>query len=70
MKVCTKCGREKKDDEFYFRNKSKGTRHSECILCIKSRANLYYEENSERVIEVVKLYRTNNADKISQNNKE
>lgn len=70
MKICTKCEIEKEDDDFYFRNKSKGIRHSECILCIKSRANSYYEENSERAIEVVKLYRMNYADKINQNKKE
>ncbi len=70
MKICTKCGIEKKDDKFYFRNKSKGTRHSECIMCFKDRANLFYEENSEQVIEVVKLYRLNNTDKINQNKKE
>lgn len=70
MKTCTKCKVEKEEKDFYFRNKSKGTRHSECIACIKNRGNLYYEENSVRIIEVAKSYRSNNTDKISQNKKE
>ena len=33
MKTCTKCGKEKRLDEFYFENKSKNKRHSSCAVC-------------------------------------
>ena len=32
-KVCTKCGKELPIEEFNWRNKSKGTRRSECKYC-------------------------------------
>ena len=32
-KICTKCGKELSLDQFNWRNKSKGTRRSECKFC-------------------------------------
>ena len=35
-KICTKCGLEKPLDDFSWRNKSKGTKRSECKVCQSS----------------------------------
>lgn len=44
-KVCYKCEKEKKIDEFLFKNKSKGTRHGACRECFKDIRKESYEKN-------------------------
>jgi hypothetical protein len=45
VKVCTKCGNEKPTEEFYWKNKEKGTRHSRCIPCFLQVNNDLREKN-------------------------
>jgi len=41
------CKIEKNEDEFLFKNKSKGIRHSSCSLCYKSIRKKSYEKNKK-----------------------
>lgn len=45
LKKCTRCGKEKPDAEFYFRNKVTGARHSMCKLCTSLHKKERYAAN-------------------------
>lgn len=45
MKTCYVCKNNKEDDEFLFRNKLKGTRHSACKDCYKIVRKKSYDSN-------------------------
>ena len=62
--MCIKCGEEKIDDDFPFRDKKKGTRRNECRLCIKKYREGYYEQNKEVFLENARQYYEDNRDKI------
>jgi hypothetical protein len=47
MKTCAKCGDEKSDDEFSFKNKKKGTRQSACKDCYSGIMKSHYEDNKQ-----------------------
>ena len=62
---CTKCGEDKKIEEFSFENKNKGTRHSECKECnrkYKKKYNYLFDgdycfcccRNDEQTGEIIK----------------
>ena len=51
-KICSKCKTEKPISEFRFRNKSKGTYHSQCKDCEKQRDKIHYQESKERQVSV------------------
>jgi hypothetical protein len=85
MKICVKCKEEKDENEFPFRDKRKGIRRNECILCTKKyretyyehnklgfleNAKLYYEDNKDKIVKDVRNYRVENKDKISVYKKE
>lgn len=44
-KTCSKCKEPKSIDEFYFRNKTKGTRNHYCIPCLKGYKDAHYRNN-------------------------
>ena len=44
-KRCGKCGKRKALDQFYLKNKAKGTHHSFCKVCFAARHKTYYQEN-------------------------
>lgn len=46
-KVCTKCGKELPIEEFNWRNKSKGTRRSECKYCHSAFMKKQYQYKKE-----------------------
>jgi hypothetical protein len=48
MKTCTVCVLPKDDEEFSFKNKLKGIRHSQCKSCKKQIDNKYYQNNDTR----------------------
>lgn len=48
-KVCTKCKQELQIDDFNWRNKSKGTRRSECKYCHTKYMRELYEQKQEFV---------------------
>ncbi len=48
-KICTKCGVEKPIEEFHWRNKTQGTRRSECKECHNKQVKQRYEENKSQI---------------------
>lgn len=48
-KICTKCGKELPIDQFNWRNKSLGTRRSECKFCHSSYMKNRYQEKKEEI---------------------
>jgi hypothetical protein len=47
-KVCSKCGNEKSyDNDFLWRNKKKGLKHSQCSLCYKETRKSSYGNNRQ-----------------------
>ena len=47
-KICSKCKRELPLDNFRWKNKTLGKRHSQCKDCQKSQEHKHYEESKER----------------------
>lgn len=41
VKRCSSCGQEKSENEFYFSDRSAGTRHNECRVCTAARQRDY-----------------------------
>lgn len=68
MRTCTKCNRQKSEDEFPWKNKSIGRRHSRCKECQKSMSRTWYSDNTSHhklnVKKNNKLYRVRNRDYI------
>jgi hypothetical protein len=56
MRICNVCKEEKEDDNFLFRNKEKGTKHSACSLCYKDIRKRSYEKNKKYYIDKSKRY--------------
>lgn len=48
MKYCSGCEKEKPLDEFYFRNKEKGTRQSRCKICFSDRDQALYRAGKRK----------------------
>ena len=48
-KICTKCGKELPLDQFNWRDKTKGTRRSECKFCHTNYMRQKYQEKKEIV---------------------
>ena len=46
-KLCKKCGIEKSCEDFLWKNKTKGIRHSECGECYKVTRKKSYDSNKE-----------------------
>lgn len=79
MKTCIKCGIEKDDDEFNFRDKKMGIRHNTCKNCVKEYKELnknkikkyqqeydkqYYENNKKDILEYNSNYYKGNKEKV------
>jgi len=56
MKVCTKCGVNKKNKEFYKRNMVKSGLVSACKECLSKRNKIHYQENKEHLKKVRRDY--------------
>lgn len=54
-KTCTKCNTPKPIDEFSFKNKAKGTRHSQCQICAGTAKTLWYRRNRKAHIAANKV---------------
>lgn len=50
-KICTKCGKEKFEKEFAFKNKPKGIRRSHCSECHSTWFKKHYKENKQYYID-------------------
>lgn len=46
--ICTKCGADKSEGEFNWRNKTKGTRRSHCKICTSGWDNNHYAASKTR----------------------
>jgi hypothetical protein len=49
-KICIKCGIEKEDSEFVFRNKKKQIRRTTCKVCLMEYNRKHYKENKSKYI--------------------
>lgn len=47
-KICTKCKRELPIDNFRWKNKSEGCKHSQCKECQKAQERQHYRDSKER----------------------
>lgn len=63
MKVCSKCKQEKELSEF---NKHKYGVTSWCKMCVRERSRKYYEKNSQKIQEKLKVKRVENKNWIQQ----
>jgi hypothetical protein len=61
MKTCIKCGLEKEDVEFFFKNKKKQIRSSTCNVCSMMYAKQHYKENKARYVERAKEFNKRQA---------
>lgn len=50
-KKCGKCQKRKPVDQFYWKDKARGTRHSYCRACFAARHKTYYQENKQYYLE-------------------
>lgn len=50
MRKCGMCSTEKPDEEFAWKNKSKGTRQSHCRDCHKQYRKTHYENNRQKYV--------------------
>lgn len=48
MPSCSRCGEEKPETQFSFRDKVKGVRFKECKTCIRDRQRAHYKANPEQ----------------------
>ena len=48
-KICSKCGRELPLEQFHWRNKTQGTRRSECKECHNTQVKIRYQENKNMI---------------------
>ena len=80
-KICSKCGKEKSVDEFYYRKDSQKYQN-QCKVCLREKSNRYRKENivkelqkqyyiehQEQILEYHKKYRKENVDKIKETRK-
>lgn len=48
MKKCWRCGAEKTEEDFPYRDKEKGIRQTTCKECARAQAKAWYAKNKER----------------------
>ena len=68
MKTCTKCKKDKNENDFAWKNKAKGKKASRCKECQKLISNDWYSKNTKKHLINVKknntLYRDRNRDYV------
>lgn len=64
MKTCTKCGKQKCIEDFPWRNKKLGKKHSYCLTCNKTSLKKHYAENKESYLQRNRLKKIDNQRKI------
>lgn len=48
MKKCWRCGIEKAEDDYPYRDKERGVRQTTCKECARAQAKAWYQKNKER----------------------
>lgn len=51
MKACISCGENKPPEDFYFKNRSKGTLTGKCKLCVNETSREHYRNNKANYID-------------------
>lgn len=68
--ICVKCGQDKSESEFYFKDKTKGRRSTECKSCHRVYRAQYYRDNkvkeSKRAVTRNKKYRDEKRKKLRE----
>lgn len=62
-KICPRCEKEKILEEFSFKNKAKGIRHSHCKQCQRANKKKYWQRNKHRLNKLKRQYRAENYEK-------
>ncbi|MDW0360817.1 hypothetical protein Q8G38_16005 [Halomonas venusta] len=68
LKKCTSCGEIKNFDCFYDSNSSRGGKYCKCAECCREHSRSWYTENRDRSLEIKKVYRKNNTERIKETN--
>jgi hypothetical protein len=66
MKKCKKCGIEKNQSDFYRNTETKDGLEPQCKECRKKHRKKYYEENKDKRNNIIKIWRTNNIEKLRE----
>ena len=66
MKICSKCGVEKDESEFYKKKDCKDGLVPYCKKCHSEKTKKYYFENKNKILAVCKLYRIENYEKVKK----
>ena len=48
MRICTKCGNEKLESDFFIRDSKSRRLHSQCKVCHQTHRKLYYKQHYEK----------------------
>ena len=67
MWACSKCGKNKEETAFSYRDKAKEIRHVQCKSCIKINTSRHYDENKEEYKNRVKNWVKNNNTQKKRN---
>lgn len=65
-RVCSKCRALKAPAEFPFRNKSKGTRHSYCLLCGRGASKDHYANHVPYYVAKARIRRKELSDELNE----
>lgn len=66
-RTCKVCGKSKRLDEFSFRNKTKGVRHSYCLECGCEKIRRHYRENVRYYVKKARTRRRKLAEEVNAN---
>lgn len=70
IKICSRCGEEKKFCEFYNNKKTYDGKRPECKVCSNKQSKLYNQKNKEKVNGIKQKYVDSNKEKVKQSKKE
>lgn len=65
-KICSKCGIEKEFCEFHKSIRSNDGYRERCKECRKVDTTLYYQNNTNKIKEIITKYRKNNPEKVKE----
>src|SRR5687767_10349609 len=64
-RVCTGCNLSKEIAEFPFRNKTRGTRHSYCLMCGRGASKTHYANNVQYYVKKAHVRRKELSDELN-----
>lgn len=66
MKTCIKCGLEKEETEFFFKNKKKQVRSSTCNVCSAKYAKQHYKKNKSKYVKRAQVFNKQQTEENKQ----